>query len=125
MSNWCTNKIKIETEDNALIRRISEEMKSELFCFDFNKVIPMPNGALDCREWMQRKWGTSNLYSAEYCGGGEWHVNTANCPPYKVLEELSRKYGCKVVDEFSIEIEMGSGRVAFENGRLIREECFE
>ena len=125
MSNWCTNKIKIETEDNALTRRIGEEMKSDLFCFDFNKLIPIPNDALDCREWMQKNWGTSNLYSAEYYGDGEWHVTTANCPPYKVLEELSRKYGCKVVDEFSIEIEMGAGRVAFENGRLIREECFE
>ena len=125
MSNWCENYIRIETEDNALIKRISEEIKTELFCFDFNKLIPMPNGDLDCRKWMQRNWGTSNLYSAEYCGEGEWHVTTADCPPYKVLEELSRKYGCKVVDEFSIEIEMGSGRVAFENGKLIREECFE
>ncbi len=85
----------------------------------------MPSSIEDHREWMMRNWGTNNLYDAEYCGDGEWHVTTANCPPYKVLEELSRKYGCKVMDEFSIEIEMGAGRVEFENGRLIKEECFE
>ena len=124
MSNWCENYIKAETEDNALIKRINDDMKSDLFCFDFNKLIPMPDGALDCREWMLRNWGTSNLYSAECLGDGEWHVTTANCPPYKVLEELSRKHGCKVVDSFSIETEMGAGRLVFEDGRLVEEECF-
>ena len=102
MSNWCENYIRIETEDNALIKRICDGMKSDLFCFDFNKLIPMPNGALDCREWMQRNWGTNNLYSAEYCGDGEWHVTTANCPPCEALKELSRKHHCTVSCEFHV-----------------------
>ena len=125
MSNWCENYIKFETADNALIKRIGDDMKSDLFCFDFNKLIPMPINIVNWSEWMQNNWGTSNFYNAEYCGDGEWHVTTACCPPCKVLEELSRKYGCAVTDSFNIEIEMGAGRLTFENGELIKEECFE
>lgn len=123
MPNWCCNTVKIESEDKELLKRVTDEMRSEESCFDFNKLIPMPPESEkfsydkcytdeererlevdDWYNWSYKHWGVKwNAGDSKIIGDGEWWFWTAWCPPEGIIKELSRKYHCTVSCEFWIE----------------------
>lgn len=123
MPNVCFNRIKIETEDKALIEKIVSEVKTAETDFDFNKIIPMPESNID-RDWCSEHWGTEwNAVDPEYLGDGEWYFQTPSSPCVGVLEAMSKKYHCTITNIFHVyNWDTSVNMITYKDGELIAME---
>ena len=125
MPNWVCNKVRLETEDKELLKKIFNEIKGkeeEYGAIDFETIIPMPEdifrGDLGTEE--KEKYGKKNWYdwpwenwntkwnACDCVSQGEWsnelEFNTAWSAPHPVIKALSEKYpSVKVIHKWADE----------------------
>ena len=102
MPNWCDNKGSIELKDGVdvekFIEKIGEKISDDQFRFDYNKMIPMPDGA-DWYEFNTTNWGckwndntsgTKYFYQPDDIDEGLWFYDflTPWGPPQGIMEFL-------------------------------------
>ena len=96
MPNWCSNNVKIQTDDEELIVRLKDAVKK---CSEegfFSEFFPIPleekdNWYMWCVDNWGTKWDTGVTLVEEYDDGVELSFDTAWGPPvkfYASLEEL-------------------------------------
>lgn len=129
MPNWCSNELTIVGKPkmlNKLLKQITtttSEAGDEATSFDFNKVLPIPQGA-DWYNWCIENWGTKwNASDVAFFCDGDWldhyddstwesgevmiNFQTAWSPPVPVLTQLSKDNpSVKIIHKF---YETGAG----------------
>lgn len=97
-------------------------------CFDFNKLIPIPNDKNDSCDWCCTNWGTKwNAYENE-----EYDINTigfltAWSNPKPVMLKLSKLYPDLIIEHWWADEDMGnnSGHRIYKMGSIARENCHD
>lgn len=95
MPNWCYNDLTI-TGKPKMINKLLKQVKSDEQEFDFNNVIPMPNG-VDWYSWCIDNWGTK-WNACDVTVSGDWeegevniYLETAWSPPEPVFRKLAEQ----------------------------------
>lgn len=120
MPNWCDNAITITGKPKMLSKLLKQvettvsEAGDDSTLFDFNKIVPMPNG-VDWYSWSIENWGTkwnaSDVVILDEYSWEEGEVifvfQTAWSPPVPVIKKLSKDNpSVKIVHKF---VEEGMG----------------
>jgi hypothetical protein len=135
MPNWTTNKLKITRnsdtdESKKTFLDIAEFVASKHGCFDFNNIIPEPDG-VDWYEWCTINWGTKwNSYRALWRTESEslvYEFKSAWRPPIPVIRVLSGIFPGFIFDIAFFDEDFGNnvGRAVFRNGEEINIEIPE
>ena len=128
MANMCYNEIEV-WGDTARIEELFKLVKSDESLFDFNNIVPQPDGLENTYGWNCEHWGTKwNSMDADYLFISQddpkrtISFNTAWDPCIPVIAELAKKF--PELDIFYTYSEEGfdfSGLRRYSKGELIEE----
>lgn len=94
MPNWCQNEITV-SGDTEKVEEFMDFVKSDEQDFDFEKIVPLPNGEWDY-DWCIRNWDTkwnATDVQAFKCGDEvEYNFLTAWSPPENIFRVLKEKF---------------------------------
>lgn len=125
MPNECTNEVVIY-ESKEKLEKLIAFVASDERDFDFNKIIPCPEGCGN--EWRSENWGTkwnavdscANHYNNDTVIGTGFYFITAWSPSLLVTKKLSELFPeFTFVHEFSEENLDFEGYATFKNGEQI------
>jgi hypothetical protein len=96
MPNWVYNTITIEGTPEQ-VKEIAEYVKSDDSVFDFNKIIPAPEGCendsdFDWYSWNCENWGTKWNAGCSSKSDDVFEFQTAWSPPEPIFDALSEKF---------------------------------
>jgi hypothetical protein len=95
MPNWCENSVRVHGDPKE-VKEFVEFVKSKEQEFDFEKVVPLPNGEGD-NQWCVDNWGTKwnacdisvDIEDKEVA---EYFFMTAWSPPEEIYWKLKEKF---------------------------------
>ena len=97
MPNWCENEVRVNG-DAKKVKEFMDFVKSDEQDFDFEKVIPFPNGEWDY-DWCIAKWDTKwnacrveKDFNPEYGDEVKYTFDTAWSPPEGIFIKLREKF---------------------------------
>ena len=97
MPNWCQNEVRV-IGNAEKVKEFMDFVKSDEQDFDFEKIIPLPNGEWD-REWCIEKWDTKwnacrvvKDFDPQYEDQVEYTFDTAWSPPEGIFKKLKEKF---------------------------------
>ena len=96
MPNWCHNEVTVQGEKKH-VKEFMDFVKSDKQEFDFEKIVPLPNGKWDY-DWCLSNWNTKwNACDVEKEVVDEFHevtytFETAWSPPENILRVLKEKF---------------------------------
>jgi len=97
MPNWCQNEIRV-CGDTEKVEEFIDFVKSDEQDFDFEKIVPLPNGEWDY-DWCIRNWDTKwnacrveKDFNPKYGDEVEYTFDTAWSPPENIFRVLKEKF---------------------------------
>lgn len=107
MPNYCYNSLSILSDDEKVIKKILDYVKSEDNEFDFEKIIPMPDyiyrgpvgaeeeaiyGENNWHDWSCKNWGTKWNSEGATADGPDIFFETAWSPCLPVIDALAKEF---------------------------------
>ncbi len=98
MPNWCQNEIRV-CGDTEKVEEFMDFVKSDEQDFDFEKIIPFPNGKEWDYDWCIENWDTKwnacrveKDFDPKYGDEVEYTFDTAWSPPENIFRVLKEKF---------------------------------
>jgi hypothetical protein len=135
MPNWCENDLRIEGTE-AEVKRFIEFVKSDDYPFDFDKIIPEPEGN-QTNDWNIDHWGTKwNAHDTEIDDSNPswsseeyavtYHFETAWSPPEPVIKKAAELFPELIFDLRYFECGMAfNGVLRIQKGTITDERSAE
>jgi hypothetical protein len=98
MPNWCQNEIRV-CGDTEKVEEFMDFVKSDEQDFDFEKIVPFPNGKEWDYDWCIENWDTKwnacrveKDFDPKYGDEVEYTFDTAWSPPENIFRVLKEKF---------------------------------